>query len=191
MKKSFILSTLLIASTVIAESQMTFTVKPGFNLNSANIGYKTGNLNPYGGIQFLNAYSSFKDKNDTYDPDDRKTATNIYMPYIGAKYFLFSKASVKGSAGLTVFKPLLWAKEKNHGKETDSYDDLKDISLWGSELYFGSEYYFTENFSIGGEFGFRFALYKDHYESDYSDYEYDEAYHINMTYVAGSMNFYF
>ncbi len=191
MKKIIVIGLLTFAMSGLIRSQMTFTVKPGLNLNSANIGVKSEKFSPYFGIQFLNINSKYKD-NDEYEPEDRKIKTHIYMPYLGFKAYLFDKDPLKGSIVATVFKPVISGKEINDGEEDESYkEDLKNLKIWGGEIGFCSEYFFNEHFSIGGEFGFRLAFYKDKYESEYSNYSYDEDLNLNMTYVSGSMNFYF
>ena len=40
--------------------------------------------------------------------------------------------------------------------------------MWGGELGFGMEYFFDENFSLGGEFGLRYLhlRYKDSYNDE-------------------------
>ena len=54
MKKIIVLGLLAFTVSGIIRSQITFTVKPGLNLNSANIGIKSENFLPYFGLQFLN-----------------------------------------------------------------------------------------------------------------------------------------
>jgi hypothetical protein len=192
MKKIIVIGLLTFIMSGLIRSQMTFTVKPGLNLNSANIGVKSEKFSPYFGLQFLNVTSKSKYV-DEYEPgEDRKIKTHIYMPYLGFKAYLFNKDPLKGSITTTVFKPVIFGKETIDGEEDESYkENLKNLKIWGGEIGFCSEYFLNEHFSIGGEFGFRFAFYKDKDESEYSSYSYDEDLKLNMTYVSGSMNFYF
>ena len=114
------------------------------------------------------------------------------MPYLGLKAYLFNKELIKGSIVATVFKPLIFDKEINNGEEDESYrENLKNLKIWGGEIGFCSEYFFNEHFSLGGEFGFRFCFYKEKHESEWGDFSYKEDLNLNMTYVSGSMNFYF
>ena len=192
MKRIIVIGLLTFAISGLIRSQMTFTVKPGLNLNSANIGIKSENFLPYFGLQCLNVNSKFK-YNDEYEPEeDRNIKTHIFMPYLGFKAYLFNKDPLKGSITATVFKPVIFGKETINGEEDESYrENLKNLKIWGGEIGFCSEYFLNEHFSIGGEFGLRLGFYKDKYESEYSDYSYDEDLKLNMTYVSGSMNFYF
>jgi len=187
MKKITLFGVALLFLVNSAKSQITFTVKPGLNLNGANFGYKTKNFVPYFGLQFLNLTDKFKDNNT-----DRKTKTHIYMPIIGSKIFIIDKESLKGLINATLFKPVIFGKEVENGEEDESYkEDFKSLKLWGGELGFGSEYFFNEHFSFGGEFGFRFGFYNYKNESNTSEFSYTENMHLNMTYISGSMNFYF
>lgn len=184
MKKIVLILAATFMASVLSYSQITFSVKPGLNLNGANIGYHTGNFNPYFGIQFLNTKFSYEDNDDTYESE---TKFNIYMPYIGSKYYVFSKESLKSSIILTVFKPLVSGESSSQGSSYDYESSIEDLSFWIGELGFGSEYFLNEQFSIGGEFGFRYILYKH----EDTEYNYTDKLNLNMTYVSGSMNFYF
>ncbi|MCK4663365.1 MAG: hypothetical protein KAT68_10905 [Bacteroidales bacterium] len=187
MKKEILLFiTLFIISFVTVNSQVVFTVKPGFNLNGANIGYKTNKIVPYFGLQFINVSSKYKDSDD-----DDEINTHVFMPYAGSKFFIIDKESIKSSINATIFKPFIFGKEVDDGEEDDSYkENLKKLKIWGGELGFSSEYFFSEHFSVGGEFGFRFGFYKYEHDSG-TENQYTEDLNMNMTYISGSMNFYF
>lgn len=188
MIKKNLIALLFCISVNLVKSQVVFTVKPGLNLNGANIGYKINNFEPYLGLQFANVTYKYKDT----DGDDDKIKAHVYLPYIGSKIFIIEKESIKSTINVTIFKPFIFGKEIDDGEEDESYkEDLKNLKVWGGELGFGSEYFFNEHFSIGGEFGFRFGFYKYKYESETSDYSYTEDINLNMTYISGSLNFYF
>ena len=190
MKKYFLFGLLFLITVNLVKSQVTFTVKPGLNFNGANIGYKSEKMVPYVGLQFLNVNYKYKN-NDDPNPDDDNTKTHVFMPYLGIKFFVINKESIKGSVNGTIFKPIIFGKETENGEENESYKkDLKELKLWGGELGYGMEYFFDDHFSIGGEFGFRFGFYKDRYESESSDYWSTEDFYLNMSYISASMNFY-
>lgn len=181
MKKLISIITLTFILTGISYSQFSFSVKPGLNLNSANIGYRSEKGVFYGGLQFINV---------TYKNDDDKLKLHVYMPYIGYKSFIIEKENIKSSISATLFKPMIFGKEIIDGTEEDYYrEELKDIGIWGGEFAFGTEYFLSENFSLGGEFGLRLAIYVDDHDS--GTYTYKESLYLNMTYVSGSLNYYF
>ncbi len=185
MKKLISIITLTFILTGISYSQFSFSVKPGLNLNSANIGYRSEKGVFYGGLQFINVIYKYK---NGYDDD--KLKLHVYMPYIGYKSFIMEKENIKSSISATLFKPMIFGKEITDGTEEDSYrEELKDIGIWGGEFAFGTEYFLSENFSLGGEFGLRLAIYVDDHDS--GTYTYKESLYLNMTYVSGSLNFYF
>lgn len=181
---------LVCASLLVTEAQKFFTVKPGLNLNGACFGIKDKDFEPYVGLQFANFRSNYKD-------DDSKSLTkvHIFMPYIGSKFIISENESIKTFVNATLFKPFIFGKETVDGEENEDFqDELNEYKILGGELGFGSEYFFSDNFSIGGEFGFRFAHIKDDYK-DNSGYEPDNSYtdilDLNMSYVSLSLNFYF
>ena len=139
MKKIIVIGLLTFAIAGLIRSQMTFTVKPGLNLNSANIGVKSEKFSPYFGLQFLNINSKSKDS-DEYEPEQtRKIKTHVYMPYLGFKVCIINKEPIKGSIVTTVFKPFIFGKETNNGVEDESYkEDLKNLKIWGGEIGFCS-----------------------------------------------------
>jgi len=98
------------------------------------------------------------------------------------------KENLKSSISATLFKPMIFGKEIEDGTE-EEIEELKDINIWGGEFAFGTEYFLSENFSLGGEFGLRLAIYVNDHDSDTDTYK--ESLYLNMTYVSGSLNFYF
>jgi hypothetical protein len=207
MRKNFLLTLAAILMVSIpAFSQFTFSAAPGLNLNTASFGYKMGKAVPYIGIQYCGITGSYKtDVNYTGGTgtdysDDAKIAGRVIMPSIGLKYFAIEKNKVKGYFNATLAKPFLSAKLTINGSEVEEVaDQVKNISLWGGSLGVGAEYFFDDNFSVGGEFGIHtvFGKYSDNYD--------DSNYHSNgpatitnevkamvmPTYSKISLNFYF
>ena len=111
------------------------------------------------------------------------------MPFVGLKYFAINTELLKAGFNATVFKPFITAKYVVDGEEEES--NFKN-SIFGSELGFVSEYFFSSNFSVGGEFGYRFGIGSSTYVGENSNIIYnDDKFRLNMTYVSASMNFYF
>jgi len=194
--------------------QFSFGVSPGIGLNSAYFGYKINNkIVPYIGFQYLNAKFKFEESGEKYDWDLNQVVSyseknifsgSLYIPNIGVKYFIKQHNKIKAYLSLNISKPLLSGNLKYDGEEDEDFkESIKNISMWGGEFGFGVEYFFDENFSIGGEFGLRYLhlKYNDTYESDlynpntgnYQDTEIENDYRFNMspTFSRISLNYYF
>ena len=195
MKKQFLLSAMMImAIFCIVDSQTIFSVRPGLNLNSASIGFQSKNLQPYVGLKFANVNMTSEYKDPSYPADNSKTETrlHIYMPCVGAKLYFKGTEMVKPYVMATVYKPFAFGKQLEDGTEDESFKkSLNNLKIWAAELGFGSEYFLHPQFSLGGEFGLRWANIKDKYESSSSTYSLTEKFGIGFSYVAVSLNFYF
>jgi hypothetical protein len=109
---------------------------------------------------------------------------------------------------INIAKPFLGGKVIVDGEEDeDVKETLDNISLFGGQLGLGAEYFFDDNFSVGGEFGFRYlhvksdqTYTKSHqvYNPETYSYEYYETEetietraNLNPTYSRITLNFYF
>lgn len=214
MKKNLILiAAMLMLVSAPAFSQLTFGVAPGLNLNSAYFGYKTGKAVPFVGIQFMGI--SFKNVATgtewDYDAgaptdfeDEIKVKGSIFMPTLGLKYFAVEKNKVKGYLIAAIAKPMLNAKMTYNGEENEGINETLDkISLWGGMVGVGAEYFFDDNFSVGGEFGLQVITgkYDDEFTdtywnpstSTYVEADFTETANVSLmpTYSKISLNFYF
>jgi hypothetical protein len=214
MKKSLLMIALFafLASPVFG--QFYFSASPGINLNGASFGYKIGKLVPYAGLQMIHA--NFKMDNTDYDWDgaqwDRYTYSldvtgNIFIPTVGAKYFFIEQNKLKAYGNLSLYKPIIKIKASaiDDGVAVQNFDtEVKDmvdkIKLFGGSLGFGVEYFFDDNFSLGGEFGIRYMKNKfsmedgDEQGSSATDIRNDvRDFNLNVipTYTKVSLNFYF
>ena len=210
MKKIILVGIIALFSIYPAYSQFTFTVNPGLGIYGASVGYQFGNLVPFVGFQFLSASTSVDYKSMAYmdslqiEPHKEDVALNIYMPFIGAKYFLGQFGKVKPYATAILYKPFLSVSNKTNGSSQPEVDDFIDnLSLFGIEAGFGTEYFLDKNFSIGGEFGLRFIFTstKDTYQTSYwdnvknEDVDYTKIYNyslfLNYTYARANLCYYF
>ncbi len=213
MKKTALLLTLCLLFGVKSFGQFSFGVAPGLSTNSAYFGYKTGKFVPYVGLQYGNIMFNTKETGQEYDYDETSVVTytdeidfkgNLFLPNIGVKYFAVEKNNLKAFLNLSVAKPILSGKMEVDGEEVNELGEtLKDIKLFAGELGFGVEYFFDDNFSIGGEFGIRYFGGKysnSHTDSFYNpdtdlnqDTEIEETYKVstNPTFSKISLNFYF
>lgn len=196
-----------------ASAQFSFGVSPGLTLNSSYFGYKINKFVPYVGFQYLNIrYKMIEtgkkvnyniNQIEDYSEENLMNA-GLLIPNIGVKYFFISQNNLKAYSNLMFSKPFLYGNMKENGEIVDDFDDqIKNLKIWGGELGFGAEYYFSENFSIGGEFGIRFltAKYtetKDRTIQDPNTREnvnytrnIESNYNINPTYSKIVVNYYF
>ena len=198
-----------------SKAQFTFSVNPGIQLNSAGFGYKINKFVPIIGLQILHGSANLNEKGKRYDPgtgdivsyeDKYKFSGTIYVPTLGVKYF-FTENNKLRAYGAMSFAKFIPSGKVEDSRNADANDDLKNeirkYSLYGGQLGFGTEYFFDDNFSIGGEFGlilFRLK-YKDAedvevYNPNTNDFvsstrTYDYKFNLQPTYVKLSLNFYF
>lgn len=173
---------LLLASIVgagVSNAQLLFGVKPGLTGNSAQFGLKLAGLMVFGGLEYLRTsatteesgmrlqyyYNNTPPYNSYYrlEPykDNHETSLNVYAPFVGAKILLGGRESGKTGAYVTALigKPIISGSSIDNGKESESTQKMFDnLSTWMFQAGFGAEYFFSEEFSIGGEFGLRAFL---------------------------------
>ncbi|MCX6121709.1 MAG: hypothetical protein NTX44_08830 [Ignavibacteriales bacterium] len=222
---------LIFASIVfasIAHAQLLFSVKPGLTGNSAQFGIKLGGLMAFGGLEYFRTatttetsglryiyqYSSTYPYTTSYQlvpySDKYEASVNAYVPFVGAKVLLGGRESGKIGAYITgiIGKPFLSGKTVSNGIESESTKKFFDnLSAWMFLGGFGTEYFFSENFSIGGEFGLRVFLinYNEEanepmsvYNSQTGTYQYYNAQNkykfdlgMGITYSTLVLNYYF
>jgi hypothetical protein len=141
-----------------------------------------GNLGPtnmqggYFGLQFKQRYTAFAgiDFSKFVADNESRTSMSLITPFTGFKFFFhrWYKGSVTQFVKGEIFKSTMrWpnlgdaaALLVNYFPATsdvsltqiEAEEFLKEIlSPWGINFSFGAEYYFSEQFSLGGEFGLR------------------------------------
>jgi len=192
---------LLIIASQFSFGQLAFGVKPaatlqGTALNSAYFGYKISNLVIYGGFEYIHAGGDVDIKETGSATLSYSVSANVCVPYIGAKYFLLNSGSIKGYVSGNISKPWLSFSGTEDGEELEITSGLTvkdvvgDIKLWGFQVAVGSEYFFSDNFSIGGEFGVR--LLTGSFNKDIgTDVNLDVSAGASLTYSALTLNYYF
>ncbi len=215
MKKGFLFFiTLILVNVTSTKAQFVFSVTPGIQLNAAAFGYSFGKLVPYAGLQVLNQSiteitqgKEFDSNGNVIDVDrSYKVSATLYVPTIGTKYFIKETGNLKmyGNLLFAYFIPSVNIKDSEDPQaEQDFKKHFQKAHLFGGQLGFGTEYFFDENFSLGGEFGFRdlYGSYQEKY--DYESYNpntgqyvsfprtYKYKLNLNTTYIRISFNFYF
>ena len=195
-------------------SQMTFSVSPGLNLNAANFGYKLNRFVPFIGIQYTGANLNIVNEYKQYDSfvgaivDKKETygvKASILLPNIGAKYFFLEQEKLKAYGSINLAMPFISTRLDldDEDLENDINDAVKASRVWGGEIGFGAEYFFSDQFSIGGEFGIRFIHFgfKESYDrfvfdpntnqNILTENKIDSKLNISPTFSKISLNFYF
>lgn len=206
----------------LSRAQFSISVKPSLNLYGENlyggfVGYKVGNVVPFGGIQYVKGSFTIQVTGKDYDyslgqlvdvDEETKVSAGIYMPFIGAKYFIISKEDVKAYVVSIIAKPFVTGSSVTDGKEDEDFKEaIKNIKLWGFQEGLGGEYFISGNFSFGAEFGIKFFYFKTKNTIEDTDTVYDPVtgttttynstrdyvYKLNLgfTYTSLSFNYYF
>lgn len=213
MKKVTLLLTFCLLIGIKGFSQFSFGVAPSLSTNSAYFGYKVGKFVPYAGFQLTSISINMEETGEEFDydlmdvasyTDNIKASGNLYIPNIGVKYYAIEQNKLKAYFNLSIAKPIIKAKLESDGEANEDISDaVKKVQLLGGEFGFGVEYFFDDNFSIGGEFGLKYfgGNYSDTYTDDfynentgyYQDTEITNTYKIGLipTYSKISLNFYF
>lgn len=168
MKKltSILIVVMFIAFSNNLSAQFSFSVSPGFNLNGASFGYKINKVVPYIGFQYFSAGYSVSETgkrvnyttNQIEDYTDELTMSGgLIIPNIGVKYFFLSRNDINAYGNILISKPIIYGKSTEDGDPNDDFNNkIKNTNFLAGGLGFGVEYNFSENFSIGGEFGIRY-----------------------------------
>lgn len=205
MKKSLVIASII--CTVLSfstQAQFTFSASPGLNLNTASFGYRNGNFVPFVGIQFLNTNGSVEETGSIYGDFSSSAKLNVFMPTIGLKYFAFEADDVHAYFTASVNTPIISGSGETDGSADPEIEEtLDNIFVFGLQAGFGAEYFFSEHFSLGGEFGLNYI--RGAFEDEYTEYVFDpntgmqnestveriSKFGFNPTYTKISLNFYF
>ncbi|MCK5330431.1 MAG: hypothetical protein KAK01_03410 [Candidatus Marinimicrobia bacterium] len=176
-------------------------IKPIFGLD-----YYEGTIN----IEMDYHYEEY-DGGNTYTDDDELTvkgSLRLFMPRAGLKFFQQQKKDLRSYILTEAFMvvPIVNFESKVDG-ETDELKDkdkdrIKDaVDYMGLTIGVGTEYYFSDQFSIGGEAGFNMLLWNwsdeysdsedDYYYSWSEEYKFDVKARLSGSYGRMSINFYF
>jgi hypothetical protein len=155
MKKYMFLFTFFLTGFCCSvNAQMAFGVSPGLGFNSAYLVLQASkNFLPYLGIQYVGAKYTYEE--DSYKDE---FSGSILIPTLGLKLFVGGTNNIRSYLNVAVSKPIVSGKLEYDGEPDQEFDDALDkLSLLGGEVGFGVEYFFDDNFSIGGEYGIRFS----------------------------------
>ena len=204
---------------------LVFGVKHSQAIEAGYVGYKLDSLVLLGGIETQGFGASFSDEWsweeswyydewNSWSDEARDKFTirgRLYKPKLGVKWYLFEKEVRPYLIG-EIFKvfPRASIEYKGTSEETEEMisqeneelqDILKRIRWWGGNIGVGAEYFFSENFSLGAEWGFTFSRFSCEHETETSeeepDYRYtvkekiEAEYNPSETYAALTLNYKF
>lgn len=197
-----ILSVLLImvfSNTLSA--QFSFGISPGSNINGAYFGYKINKIVPYVGFQYFNVgyTGSTTGKRTNYTTnqiddytDDFSIRQGFMIPSFGVKYFIISQNRINAYANILIAKPIVFGELIVDDVPNEDFNNqIENLNLWAGGLGFGVEYNFSDNFSIGGEYGIRYLTSTNSFEG-YERTIYDPVTNDPITYrqkISGTFNF--
>ena len=153
-----VLALALAASASAADNGgLVLGVKPGALLQSAHFGFSTGFIMPYAGFDHLGI---------SVDAGELSASAALYIPHFGAKLF-FNQGAGKGDVTPSIaadFFTSMASVDLDVEGLTDEELDMDEIldtaeellEFWGFNLAFGAEYFLSDNFSVGGEYGLRY-----------------------------------
>lgn len=213
-----VITSLILLTACVAFAGVAFGVNPIGPMPESYIGYKIGPVVPYLSVNFFNAGGHFhwfeEGYNDAYDPpnySDTITADwsgSVLMPTIGSKLVLGTtelKPFVRLAAGMPFLLSLnVDVVDSDYEDAQEDVDeivaDIKDgirnpFILTGGA---GVEYFFTDRFSVGGEFiyryhtaGFYYEYYYEYSDGDWYRDEVDVQLNIGATSAGLWFNYYF
>ena len=216
-KTQMVIATLMIISTVVF-AQKSMGVRVGGPVQSYYIGIgQSGSIlvgvDYWGGSIKLDSDYHYEEDyyGDQYTDDDEITVDGnlrLIMPRIGFKYYQAPKQDIKSYLLVEGFMviPLVNFETTESGETYELEDDEKDmvkdaLDFMGLTVGVGSEYYFSQQFSIGAEFGLNLVLwnYSDKYydtggDGDYSweeSYKYEASAELSGGFARMTVNFHF
>lgn len=163
MKRLVFVAVMVVLCNCALKAQVNFTVSPGIISGGTSVGYKFGDFVPYFGFQYLGGSTSYEKTGFRYEnkqitaySDKYEMSANLYMPQLGAKYFIKDLKDIKLYLNASVSYIILSVSSKDNGvDDQDVQNAIGDNSIIGTEFGIGTEYFFSKNFSIGGEFDLR------------------------------------
>jgi hypothetical protein len=180
-----------------AQADMLFGVKPSTVVQSSYFGFLAGtNMVIEFGLDYARAGVKIEGQTEGdfgFDPVDidAEVSASMMMPHAGLKVYLKPRAA--GTTSPYFLADLFKAfTSVDPGDVDDAAEDALDsveelLSPFGLNLGFGAEYHFSDRFSLGGEYGFRYLMSS----TEFDDIDMEVSTNLGMTYAAITANFVF
>jgi opacity protein-like surface antigen len=198
-----VLTLVFVVITTGAQADMLMGVKPATQVQSSYFGFLVGSNMV---LEFGLDLARLKVETTNTGPGfsrTEETSANLYMPHGGVKIFFRPRATgqvspyglvdvFKAFSSVTLEDNAAWIDQA----ALDAQEELTKevLSPFGFNLAFGAEYYFSESFSMGGEYGLRYLMSKG--EAEYTDafgdtWKTEVSTNLGLTYAAICLNFLF
>ncbi|MDH5609699.1 MAG: hypothetical protein OEY56_09465 [Cyclobacteriaceae bacterium] len=161
---------LLLLSMYSGFGQAAFGLSPGLGFSSAYFGTKKTKVMIYAGLQHVGTKYNYQESGKRFDFNlnriinyDNTTTFkgSLFVPNVGFRLYLKENEQLKTYFNLNLAKPFVSGKMEENGTENVEFgEDVKKFRMFGGEFGFGTEYYFTSQFALGGEFGLRYLRLK-------------------------------
>jgi hypothetical protein len=145
--------TLSLGASVARAEGIVFGVKPGMGpVQSSYLGYQAGTLLPFVGMDFVRLSASV-----TEDGNKEEASAFLMVPNFGSRLYVSGNRNNGGIASYLQGSLLFSLPSVNADGLSDEDKKLVEdlLGFWGLSLAFGAEYYFSDRFSVGGEYGLR------------------------------------
>jgi len=204
-----IMGVLALPMLSLAQTSIGFSVKAGPELQAAQFSLGSGALQPFIGIDYQSISLSFDmppidleavDLGLGQGDMEMDIGASMFIPYIGAKFFLSTTREAKPYVFGSFFKSFPSVKFEVGGEDAlgeEGEDFIKDLlGFWGLKFGFGAEYAVSDYFSIGGEYGIKMHFYGAELDiedmGDLADeLQTEVSASLKQSYVAVVLNFYF
>jgi len=198
-----VFTVVVVVMTAGAQADMFMGVKPSTMVQSSYFGFLVGTNMV---LEFGLDVARIKVENVNTGPGvsrTEETSTNMYMPHGGIKIFFRPRGTgqvtpyglvdiFKSFASVDLQDNAAWIDQGALDAEEELTKEF--LSPFGFNLAFGAEYYFSNSFSMGGEYGLRYMMSKG--EAEYTDafgddWKQEVSTNLGLTYAAICLNFLF
>ncbi|MFZ1945937.1 MAG: hypothetical protein WAW06_00125 [bacterium] len=139
----------LVAAMPAQSAGYIFGVRPGQLLQRAYFGADMGKFVPMVGLDYLGV---------SLEADDLDISASLFVPHVGARMY-FGGARAAGNVVPYIEGSLMYSFAMvNLGEGASELEDIVEDALgfWGIGVLFGAEYFFSDRFSVAGEYGLHY-----------------------------------
>lgn len=129
---------------------MLFGVRPGQLMQRAYFGADMGRIVPMVGLDFLSI---------SVEAEDADISAALYIPHVGARFY-FGAPRAAGNVVPYIEGSLMYSfASADLGGASEFESMVEDIlGFWGIGVLFGAEYFFSDRFSVAGEYGLHYLM---------------------------------
>lgn len=123
------------------------------------------------------------------DGDKSDLAVRLFLPRVGVRLVTAQVENLRAYFALEGFLlfPLITGSETDRVKE-----NIKDgLDLLGLTIGYGAEYFFSSQFSLGGELSMNWVRWDEDFQSEFDDFSSETRVILGATLTRVTLNFYF